>query len=248
MTIENDVADLRLHLDGDSESFHVVGTDLEVGALGTLRIEQESIVTFRDNRFVVERGLLRFHGRDRVEAGLNILASTQRRDWQITLRVTGTTTEPQIVLTSDPPLEELDILMVLAVGMTRGEFAQAGGSYLLMEAISRGLDDRLSQAIPLFDEFRITTEYSSRWGRPVPRVYVGQQLVERLQLGASAGLSVDRDFDATLAYEWTDWLDIEAFYTNNPDSTYGDIGVDFEFHHQWGGGARGATRRERSDR
>jgi hypothetical protein len=45
---------------------------------------------------------------------------------------------------------------------------------------------------------------------------------------------VERDFEASLELELTDWLDLEAFYTSDPASTYGDIGVDLDFHHQWG--------------
>lgn len=233
LTINNNLADARVHLDAATGGLRVVGTNQVLGALGVVRIERGSMVTFRDNEFEVERGLLRFQSRQDILAGLDIVATTSLRDWTVTLRVTGSTNDPRVVLISDPALNELDILMLLATGMTRSEVLQSGGSTIILDVVTQGLDTEIEEVLPFFDEFRLTSDYSSRRGQVVPQVYVGRSLTDRLEVGATTSLTADREFEARLQYEFREWLGVEATYSNEAAASWGDIGADVTFRHEW---------------
>lgn len=233
LNIDNNLLDATLHIDEGADVFRVVGTNQDLGVLGTIRIERESEVTFRGTDFEVSRGFLRFQRRDSIEAGLDFVATAQVRRWLVTLRATGSTSEPEISLSSDPPLDEADIILLLTVGMIQSEIQNASSTGLLFDIVTRGLDSRVEEAIPFFDEFRLTTDYSSRVGRAVPMVHVGRNLTNNLELGADTAVSGQRDFETSLVYEVLDWLTLEAIYSNDADTSWGDLGGDVRFHYEW---------------
>ncbi len=229
--IDNNVADIRAHIDEAGGPLRVVGNDQAIGLLGTVRIEPGGTVTYRNTEFEVERALLTFNRQSEIDATLNVIAETTIRDWHINLQAMGTLQDPRVRLSSTPPLNEADIILLLAVGMTQAEFQQAGGATAVaMDVLIGGLDEEIAQSIPFFDEFRITTEYSSRTNQAEPQVRVGRSIGEDLHFGASAGLTQNRDFRADLEYEITNNLSLEATYSNDPSSSFGDIGADMTFH------------------
>jgi hypothetical protein len=72
---------------------------------------------------------------------------------------------------SEPALSKDDIFLLLTLGLTRTELdraqsATAGGSVAL-EALGRltGADDAVKENIPVIDEFKLGSAYSSRTGR-----------------------------------------------------------------------------------
>jgi translocation and assembly module TamB len=230
LLLDNNIIEARVLLDETGGPLRVVGTDQAIGVLGSVRLEQGGSVTYRNTRFEIDRALLQFNRRSEIDAGLNVIASTEIRDWNITLRVLGTMNAPDVQLTSDPSMNELDIILLLAYGMTQSEFLQAGASAVLADMIIGGLDDEIAEVIPIFDEFRVTTEYSQTTNRVEPQVRVGRDLGENVRLGGIAGLSDVQNFRANLEYEIVDdLLSLEVSYANDPSSAVGNIGADMTF-------------------
>jgi translocation and assembly module TamB len=232
LRIRNDLLRGTLHIDGGS--LRVAGTNQSPGLIGTARVEQGATITFRNTEFEVQRGLLHFRSPHEIEASLDVEATALRRDWLITLRATGSTRDPQILLTSEPPLSEVDILLVLTVGMTQAEFQLAGATAMLVDVLTQGFDDELERLLPFVGEIRVLSEYSPRQGRAVPQVNISRDLTERLELGASVGVSVTREFSANLRYEITDDLSLDVNYSNDPGVSYGDVGADLRYEREFG--------------
>ena len=90
------------------------------------------------------------------------------------MHASGDTDEPKLRFTSEPALQQHDIILLLQVGMTRAELDSSLGSSLAqtvgLEALSAaaGFDQAVKSTLPLIDEFRIGNQYSSKTGRPEP--------------------------------------------------------------------------------
>ena len=121
--------------------------------------------------------------------------------WRITLHAYGDTDNLHLDLTSDPPLAQEDIVLLLTVGMTRTELdqlQQSGGAALgagvALEALSTatGADRAVTNAIPVIDDFRFGSGYSSRSGRTEPQVTIGKRITDDIRASVTTGLSEDR--------------------------------------------------------
>jgi hypothetical protein len=235
MIIDNNVMEGRVHLDRAGGAFRMVGNNLSPALLGSVRVAERSTVRFRNTEFEVQRGVLSFRSAQVIEADLDVVATTRRRDWDITLRVTGNSRQPRVELSSLPPLDESDILLVLTIGLTQAETDGDQAGALLADLLSRGFNERLQRALPVFDEVRITSDYSSRTGRVEPQVFVGRRLSKNLRLGATAAVSASRDFEATANYSVTDTISVEAVYQDDRASQIGNVGGDIIFRREFRG-------------
>jgi translocation and assembly module TamB len=241
LLIANNLARAEVVIDDSAQPFRLVGTNQYQAALGTVQIVPHGSLTFRDTVFDIDRAVLEFTDPFELDPAIDFVATAARRDWVVTLRITGTFGEPRISLSSDPALAEADITLLLTVGLTREETEQMGYLSAASGAIPEllwslsGVDEEVNRLLtlngeqPVFDEFRITTDYSRRTGRTEPRIRVGRRLRESIRIGASAGLSEARDFEANLELLMSDNLSIEAVYENDSDFNLGNIGGDLRW-------------------
>ena len=106
-------------------------------------------------------------------------------------------------LSSEPKLSQDDIFLLLTVGLTRAELDQAQsasvGESVALEALGSltGADTALTKAVPVIDEFRFGSSYSSRTGRTEPTVTIGKRLTERIRAFVTSGLSESREVRST---------------------------------------------------
>lgn len=235
LRIENNLADAEVVIDDRTRPLSLVGTNQYQSLLGIVRVVEHGTVTFRDTEFEIERGTLELNDPFEFNPNIDFRATATRRDWTITLQILGTYHSPTVILTSDPPLGEEDIALLLTVGLTREETEQLGYGSATSSAIPEllwtmsGVDDEVNRLIPMLDELRITTDYSERTGRAEPRVRVGRRIRDNVRLGASAGLSDSRDFEANLEWELRDNLSLELVYENETDFNLGNIGGDIRW-------------------
>jgi translocation and assembly module TamB len=210
-----------------------------------MRISRGNIF-FQNNEFDVRRGSISFDDPTRIDPHLDIEAMTEIRrtsdlsslNWRVTLRLTGSSDNLRLTTESDPDLPQPDILMLLAFGMTRAELQQLQvgdvGSVAALEALSSatGLDRAIQNALPLIDDVRLTTGYSTRTGRTEPRLSVGKRLAERVRLSATTGLGEGREFRGALEWQLDDNMRVGLSYDNyNIDSanSFGNLGVDWGY-------------------
>ena len=98
-------------------------------------------------------------------------------------------------MTSEPSLSQEDIVLLLAVGMTRAELdqlqASSIGASIALNYLgaASGADRAVKQALPIIDDFRFGSAYSTVTGKTEPQLTVGKRLTNDLRASVTAGLS-----------------------------------------------------------
>jgi translocation and assembly module TamB len=151
------------------------------------------------------------------------------------MRAHGDAEKLQVDLTSQPSLAQDDIFLLLTIGLTRAELEQAqaasvGGSVAL-EALGTltGADRAVREVVPVIDEFRFGSAYSSRTGRTEPTVTIGKRLAERIRANVTTGLSESREVKSNVVVQLRPRLSVEGSYGNVNDitrSSVGNLGAD----------------------
>jgi hypothetical protein len=148
------------------------------------RIEtRKGTVYFRKNEFKILSASADFIDPNRMNPVLDIQAETQVREYSIRLSVTGTAERASVVLVSDPPLVDTDILSLLALGKLGSELRGKETGVGVGEAASfasGGFQDFFEQrarGLTGLDRFQVDP-YVSKSDTSVPRVTVGKELVQ----------------------------------------------------------------------
>ena len=92
-----------------------------------------------------------------------------------------------------------------------------------------GADSAVTEAIPLIDEFRFGSAYSSITGRTEPTVTIGKRLTERLRAFVTSGLSEAREVRSNVEWRLNSRWTVEGSYDNVNDissSSLGNLGAD----------------------
>lgn len=159
--------------------------------------------------------------------------------WRISLHAYGDIDDLHLDMTSDPPLSHEDIVLLLTIGMTGAEVAQvqAGslGTSAALEALATasGADRAVKSAIPLVDDFRFGSAYSSKTGRTEPQVIVGKHLADAVRATVATSVGEDQELRATVELRLSQRLGVLGSYDNINDvssSTVGNVGVDLRWH------------------
>jgi translocation and assembly module TamB len=142
-------AGLPLHVLLQLENDLVVRTDLaRFRARGSLNLEgttanpilfgtlqgQDGQLVFRKHRFTLVSASARFNDPRRIDPELDILATAQIRDYEVTLNLSGKGDDLSVRFSSTPPLPQEDLLTLVAFGVTRDQLGRAGPGLLLGEA------------------------------------------------------------------------------------------------------------------
>ncbi|HTQ02321.1 MAG TPA: translocation/assembly module TamB domain-containing protein [Polyangiaceae bacterium] len=155
--------------------------------------------------------------------------------WTIRMHAHGDADDLKIDLTSDPALAQDDIFLLITVGLTRAELDQAQsaavGESVALEALGTlsGADRAVTDAVPVIDEFRFGSEYSSRTGRTEPTVTIGKRLTERLRANVTTGLAESREVRSNVEWRLNNRVSVETTYDNVNDissSALGNLGAD----------------------
>jgi translocation and assembly module TamB len=120
--------------------------------------------------------------------------------------------------------------------MTRAELAQLQasnlGSTAALEALSvlSGADSAVKTVIPIIDDFRFGSSYSTRTGRTDPTVTIGKRISTQVRANITTGLSENRDVRSNVEWQLTPKTSILGNYDNLNDVTargLGNLGADF---------------------
>ncbi len=135
-------------------------------------------------------------------------------------------------------LSQEDIVLLLTLGMTRAELDRgataAFGQGLGLEALSAltGADKAVKTVVPLIDDFRFGTGYSSKTASPEPTVTVGKRITDSVRASVTTGLSEDREVRSNIEWRLNRNLSIQGSYDNLNDvssSPVGNVGVDLRW-------------------
>ena len=257
LRMRNNLADMQLLL--DTPVLTLSGSNQRVGLRGALRVKPGSRVRLRANEFEVRDGLVRFDDVTRIAPVIDVTAVTEYRrysggggeagataagvsraggQWRIQLHAHGDADSLRLDLTSEPALSQEDIVLLLTLGVTRAELDQMQASSLgetaALEALSTltGADSVVRETIPVIDDFRFGSSYSSRSGRTEPTVTVGKRVTERVRANVTSGLSDSREVRSAIEWQLTGKTSVLGSYdnvNNVSNSSLGNLGADIRF-------------------
>ena len=107
------------HLEAEA-GLRVRGTAEHPILLGHIHVISGDLY-FRDNRYRVARGDLNFANPFRLDPVINVEATTNIQQYEVTLNFSGTASKMSMSYRSDPPLPGNDIITLLALGQTTSE-------------------------------------------------------------------------------------------------------------------------------
>jgi translocation and assembly module TamB len=260
LRISNNLLDTSLEV--SAPGLRLTGTNQRFGARGSLRLETGSKLFIQGHDFRVREGRIDFDNPTRVTPKLDVSAETEIRRyastatatgtqasaadasasagnvWRVLMHATGDTDAPALQLSSDPPLSQDDIVLLLQLGMTRAELDRSLATSLAQsvsfEALSAltGFDQALRKTVPLIDDFRLGSQYSSRTGRPEPTVSVGKRITEDVRATVTSGLSDNRELRSNVEWKLRRGVSLQGSYDNVNDvssSTIGNLGADLRW-------------------
>ena len=162
-------------------------------------------------------------------------SATSGGRWRITMHAYGDPETLRVDLSSEPALSKDDIFLLLTLGLTRAELDRAqsatAGSSVALEALGRltGADEAVADTIPVIDEFKLGSAYSSRTGRTEPTVTIGKRLAQRIRAYVTSGLSESREVRSNVEWQLSPRVSVEGSYDNVNDissSALGNLGAD----------------------
>ncbi len=223
------------HLEAEA-NLRVRGTAEHPIMLGHIHVVSGDLY-FRDNHYRVTRGDLNFANPFRLDPAINVEATTNIQQYEITLNFTGQSSKMALSYRSDPPLPGNDIVTLLALGQTGSESTirsgggtqsgSSGASALLSEAISSQLGGRVERLFGI-TRFRVdpglagigTTGSNQNAGA---RITVEQQVTRNLSIMYVSNVSSTQQQVIQVEYNVSRNLSIVALRDQN-----GTFGVDIK--------------------
>ncbi len=179
ISIDNNIASAPVVIRGD---MIVKGTVSNPVLLGRLE-STEGYVYFRNNEFKIIHASADFIDPHRIKPLLNLTAETEVKGYNIRLNLEGQIDRFNLSLSSDPHLEEIDILALLTVGQIGKQLKGLEGGIGAGEAtsfITGKVQDVLQERIRTLtglDRFQIETSVSKTTSAVEPRVTVSERLI-----------------------------------------------------------------------
>lgn len=192
-------------------------------------------ITFRGNRYRVTRGDVNFANPFRLDPAVNIEATTNISQYEITLNFTGTASHLTLAYRSDPPLPTNDIIALLALGSTSqesqlrgptgGQSPELGATSLVSEAISSQLGGRLERLFGI-RRFRLDPALAGTGNEQNAgaRVTVEQQVTRDLVITYSSNVTSTQQQVIQVEYAVSRDVSIIALRDQN-----GTFGLDVKF-------------------
>ncbi|MGD8375815.1 MAG: outer membrane protein assembly factor BamA [Acidobacteriota bacterium] len=133
--------DVNVEAGGD---LRFAGTLSSPRITGRIDALEGGVIRFRDVRYRVIGGFVDFAEYGSVDPFFHIEASTTVRDYEVILVLDGRLSDFTFELTSYPPLEQEEILVLLLTGNTPDEVAAKGGTALVSEQVASALSAPIS--------------------------------------------------------------------------------------------------------
>jgi translocation and assembly module TamB len=233
--VENNLA--RARIVGD---LRLTGSNLHPGLIGAMEAGQGSQAFFRGTTFTLTQGAVDFKDRRSLEGVFDVRAESQVREYLIRLHAFGKTTQPQVLLSSEPSLPEGDIISLLTLGVTSRDRANSNttttGAGIAAEALyqASGLDQQVQKFLPRNSvirdlSFHVSTLYNDANGLVEPTVQLESKfLTDQLKLGLSQPVS-GKGTRALAEYRFDDRVSAQIQWDNvYNDVPIGNLGVDLK--------------------
>jgi translocation and assembly module TamB len=186
-------------------------------------------MAFRGNNYTLTRGDVNFANPFRLDPVLNVEATSNIGQYQVTINFSGEASRLSLTYRSDPPLPDSDIIALLAIGSTGQESAlrssssssqNYGATALLSEAISSGLGGRIERLFGIshfrVDPFLAGTATESN---AAARVTIQQQFTRNLTVTYSTNAATTNQYQL-IQVEYAIRRDISVIFVRDINGTY----------------------------
>ncbi|MBE9505108.1 MAG: translocation/assembly module TamB [Proteobacteria bacterium] len=227
--IKNDSADVEmkgyLNLLGQPNNTVLIGKIEVIGGK----------VYFHNKEFSIINGDINFADTEKINPFFELEGETNVKDYNVHLSVSGYKDNYTLDLSSNPPLEEKEIVSLLVLGYTSNELKTEGTEMTSIEALSLLLQGELESKVKKyfgFDRFQIDPYYSEYSGSTEARITVGKELRENLTATYSRGLSSLQEEQLNVEYRVDDNLSLMGSWSSEEaqDGQFGgDVILRYEF-------------------
>jgi autotransporter translocation and assembly factor TamB len=215
---------LNVTLGGDLRAMKEPGGRVRlIGAVNTVRGSYD----FQGRRFEILRdGTIRFAGLDELNPLLDLRTRRIIQGVEARVNIRGTLRQPELELSSTPPLEEADILSLIVFNQPINQLGEgqqislaARAQSLAVGAVAGQLAQSIGNALDL-DTFEIDIPAESGG---TPEVTIGQQVGANLYLKVQQGIGDETSTNFILEYELLEWLRLQSNFvqgTNTQSSMF----------------------------
>ena len=140
---------------------------------------------FQGRRFDLDEGRIIFGGDVPPDPQLDITGDQPTGEYEVTVEITGRATEPALALSSEPPLEQADILSLLVFGRPARDLGTRAGRRPATPGDLARLRLRHARAAPVGDEHP-RPRHASRWATRASRA--GRYVTRDVFVTPGAGL------------------------------------------------------------
>lgn len=192
-TLEVETALARLTLKGD---LRVTGTSVQPGVLGRIEVLPGGELTLGVNRYELDRGVVTFSNPDRISPFLDVQARTTVESVEVRVAVQGPLDHLATSFSSTPPLTEMDILSLLALGTPSGVGGETSAGALASSFLSdqiAGTVAKRARTLLDVDQLRLDPYLSSESNTPAARVTVVKRISRDWTVTYSTNLASNRD-------------------------------------------------------
>ena len=216
-----EIGDIVITVGGALQLTKAAGTDAFriLGEVNTIR----GNYTFQGRRFEILRdGRIRFDGSDDLDPAVDLRARRIISGVETFVRVQGTMRQPELSFSSNPPLDQADILSLIVFNQPINELGEGQAASLAQRAtalaggyLASGLAQSIGNALEL-DEFEIQAGEGASFG---PSLTVGEQVGEKFFFRIRQGFGDAQATELILEYQITDFLRAQASGAEIPGGT-----------------------------
>ena len=234
--IKNNIADAVFNAD-----LNILGRLYNPVVTGVVNAKKGNIY-FRGNRFRLYYANLDFNNPYKISPSFAISAYTHISQYIIRMNADGSLLNFNVNFSSTPPLSELSIVSMLALGVTSNSiYANSAGNIAASEAASAiggGLERSITGTISSYFGFKnlsVTPSYSAITHNAAPQVLVTKKITHNLSVSYSNIISSQSSQSVTLTYDITHHISLVGEWENNelaPNNSniYSEVGGNIEFH------------------
>jgi translocation and assembly module TamB len=192
-----------------------------LGQISTVR----GTYNFQGRRFDILRdGTVRFGGQATIDPTLDIVANRVISGVEARVNVRGTLSQPELTLSSRPPLDEADVLSLIIFNAPSNELGQGQQLSLAQRAgeMATGfaagkIADSIGRALGL-DVFEISTTPESGTGQGATLI-LGQQIGQNLFVKVKQGVGADNVSQFVLDYQISNFVRLETTMSQGGTTT-----------------------------
>ncbi len=235
------IGDLNATIGGEFRVAKAAGKPVVLlGAVNTVR----GTYSYQGRQFeIVRDGQIAFRGDEAIDPRLDITAQRTIQGVEARVRIQGTAREPELALSSDPPLDQGDILALIIFNQPLNQLGTGQQTSLSQRAggIAAGfvvspLAQALGSSLDL-DQFEVQT--TDPTGRVNPALVIGQQVTQDMFLRFRQQFGNQQVSQFLLEYRLADFLRLQGNVAEGDGLTAGNrsltqrierYGMDLVFH------------------